>query len=309
MNILLTGATGYLGSHLLIELLAHEYNVIITKRSNSNVSKISSILNQIKFYDIDLLSFEKIFQEQKIDLIIHTSTQYDRNSQINNYTEIIEANIVQPIKLLELSVSFQVKTFINTDTFLDKRINRYSLSKSHFIECAKSFSDKLQIINLRLDHFYGIKGGGHFTSWISKQLLDDVASIDLTSGHQLRDFLYITDVVSAYLIVIKNINNLKSYENFDIGSGNLIRLRDFVEKVAEISQSYKKVSTKLNFGAKKFRKHDGIITKQDLKPIRNLGWSPQININDGLHKIIKDLINEKRKRTKTGYFTENKRIL
>lgn len=79
-TILLTGATGFLGSHLLVALLAKGYEVVAVKRSFSDVSKIKDVLGHAKlhFFDIELENPQSLFEEYSLDITIHTATEYGR---------------------------------------------------------------------------------------------------------------------------------------------------------------------------------------------------------------------------------------
>ncbi|MFK5948574.1 MAG: GDP-mannose 4,6-dehydratase, partial [Methylococcales bacterium] len=65
-NILLTGATGFLGSHLLEALLNESYQVVILKRSTSDTWRINHLLEQVKSYDVDIQNLDLAFSEQSI---------------------------------------------------------------------------------------------------------------------------------------------------------------------------------------------------------------------------------------------------
>jgi nucleoside-diphosphate-sugar epimerase len=74
-KVLLTGATGFLGSHLVRALLAEKYELIILKRSFSDISRIEGVINEADVYDIDRCPLEQQFKEhKKIDFVIHTAT-------------------------------------------------------------------------------------------------------------------------------------------------------------------------------------------------------------------------------------------
>ena len=119
-TILLTGATGYLGSNLLRSLIKeHKYEIIILKRSFSNTFRIDDLLNKVRVYDIDTTKLEDMFINNKIDTILHCATDYGRKN--TNILQIIEANLILPIELIELGRNHNVRCFINTDTILDKR--------------------------------------------------------------------------------------------------------------------------------------------------------------------------------------------
>jgi len=98
MTVLLTGANGFLGSHLLKRLVNKGYNVVILKRSFSNTWRIKSYLDKIKSYDIDIIGIEKPFEEQKIDIVIHTATNYGRKKE--SVSDVVETNLIFSLKLL-----------------------------------------------------------------------------------------------------------------------------------------------------------------------------------------------------------------
>ena len=81
MNILLTGATGFLGSHVLEMLLSCEgVKVTAVKRSFSNLDKIGHLAGHpaLKLYDLDRTTLPEIFSAEKIDTSIHVATEYGR---------------------------------------------------------------------------------------------------------------------------------------------------------------------------------------------------------------------------------------
>lgn len=67
-------ATEFLGNYLLPELIKKSHEIIILKHSFSNVWRIKNYLLQIRSYDIDKIDIEKVFQANKIDVIIHLAT-------------------------------------------------------------------------------------------------------------------------------------------------------------------------------------------------------------------------------------------
>ena len=78
MRILLTGATGFLGSYLLRLFVKSGYEVIALKRTTSNTYRIDSYLKKVTLYDIDKVNLEDIFKNHKIDIVINTVTKYLR---------------------------------------------------------------------------------------------------------------------------------------------------------------------------------------------------------------------------------------
>lgn len=98
-TILLTGGTGFLGSHLVKRLVYEGFKVVVIKRVTSKLSRLESIINQVQLYDLDQIDVKNIFQENAIDIIIHCATNYGRFTHL---TDIIQANIFLPLKILQI---------------------------------------------------------------------------------------------------------------------------------------------------------------------------------------------------------------
>lgn len=281
-TILLTGATGFLGSHILKSLLNLNFELIVLKRSFSNTFRIENELESVKTYNLDENKLEAIFEENTIDIVLHTATQYGRKQE--SIIDIVESNLMLPLKLISLSKIHNVKTFINTDTLLDKRISSYALSKKQFRNWLQFYSTNLTCINVSLEHFFGPNDDPtKFVTYIIKSLITKVEKLDLTSGDQERDFIYIDDVVDSFIVIIQNNSDKNGFYEYEIGSGVNIKIKDFILKTAEILNN---TSTNLNFGALPYRDNEVMASHVNLSEISKLGWTSKINFEDGLRKTI-----------------------
>jgi CDP-paratose synthetase len=287
-RVLLTGATGFLGSHLLEALLNKGYKVVILKRSSSNICRIQDNIDSVISYDVDLQPLELAFTEQEIDVVIHTAGRYGRDGC--SISRMIESNVIFGAKLLDACQKYNASTFINTDTLLQSCVNNYSLSKKHFSDWLKQSSDGVQIINLKPEHMYGTKDDNNkFVAWVLSQLKNNVTGIKLTSGEQKRDFVYVSDVVSAFLIVLDKNKDLPRFSEFEVGTGQSISVREFIERMQYFYQkSDSKSQTKLLFGAIPYRKGETMSVSVDISDLKKIGWQPMVSLDEGLTRIIRE---------------------
>jgi nucleoside-diphosphate-sugar epimerase len=285
-TVLLTGGTGFLGSHLAHDLVKNNYRVIILKRSSSNTWRLEDIIEKLVCYDIDKTGLETAFSDQRIDVVIHTACCYGRNNETPS--TITDTNIIFGLQLFELADRFNVDTFFNTDTLLQKQLNSYSLSKKQFVEWLKQLSGKVRVVNMKLDHMYGPKDDvAKFVPWVIEQLEKNKNKIDLTEGKQERDFIFITDVVSAYLTVLQQRRKLASFNEFEVGTGEPVTVRRFVTELAE---QYKKRNPKnktaLEFGSVPYRENEMMKVTTDISTLKNIGWAPVVYFFNGFNGLI-----------------------
>jgi CDP-paratose synthetase len=289
--ILLTGATGFLGSRLLLALLDHGHEVVAVKRSTSDTAKIKSSLGRSGLYlfDIDTSDPKSLFESHPVDTIIHTATEYGRGA--TPLYGILEANLLLPLRLAELGINHGVKCFINSDSFFNKgngsysNLLNYSLSKKSLLIWLDKLSSRLKIVNVVLEHIYGPGDSpSKFVEGMIRQIaVDRVARIPLTHGHQRRDFVFLDDIVSAYLMLVDYGRTEKfAFETFELGTGKGTQVRDFVSLVKELSGS----PTELGFGDIPYRSDEIMMSQADASKLERLGWHPMVSVEDGLRRIM-----------------------
>lgn len=285
MRILLTGVTGYLGSHLANTLLANGCEVIGLKRSSSSLLRLESVLSKLALHDVEEVDFTKLFcMYGKIDAVIHTATCYGRNGE--SAAQVQEANLAFPLKLLDAAAASGVGIFVNTGTVLDKFLNPYALSKEQFAEWGQYFArqKKIRFLNLKLEHFYGPgDDASKFIAHIVNSCLSNAPELKLTPGEQKRDFIYIDDVVAAYLLLLEKQKFLADeFVEIEIGSGEAVTIREVVETIHRLTAS----TTGLNFGAQPYRAGEAMLSQANTSALQALGWQCRHSLEAGLTKVI-----------------------
>ena len=277
-TVLLTGATGFIGSHLLEKLLNNDYSVIILKRSFSNVWRIENLMDQIKSYDIDQCDLKQPFEENSIDVVFNLATEYDRANK--KQSQLLTTNLLFPIRLAELCRDFNVLYFFNTDSYFNNNkqrknsLNLYSYSKHILREILfEDFSMHFKTFNFRLHHVFGEKDNQDKLIPYLIRTMKANQKIEITKGEQQLDFIFIKDAVSAFLHVLNNINKFTQnpYE-FEIGSGKSVSLKEFIAIIKENLHS----KSKIFYGAKEYRRNEIMSAEADLNPLK--GWKPRHNI-------------------------------
>ncbi|HEY9124825.1 MAG TPA: NAD-dependent epimerase/dehydratase family protein, partial [Bacteroidales bacterium] len=183
------------------------------------------------------------------------------------------------------AIAANVKLFINTDTVIDRFTSFYALSKNHFREWLQMRSTQIKTVNLQLEHFYGPGcPPTNFITLMIEKLKNNEPQVDLTPGLQVRDFIYYTDVLDAYQVVLEKWETLtETFTNLQVASGNHITIKELVEKIKEYTQS----QSVLKFGALPYRQNELMKPNTDSSALMALGWEAKVTINDGIKKTIK----------------------
>lgn len=286
MKILITGAGGFLGSALARRLGEMDHQVSLLVRKNADLYR----LTDLSIYNIGRCETDQeitqFISDVSPDVVIHTACCYGRNGE--SPLKIVDSNlrfgtlILNAINGLEKKVSF-----INTGTVLSRDVSLYALTKIQFEELGiyetKHSNKSTQFINIKLQHMYGPgDDASKFTSYVINACRNNVSKLPLTLGEQTRDFIYIDDVVDAYITVLHNLPKLDKAQQIELGSGDAPRLRDFVETVHKLTGS----KTELLFGQIPYRENDAMCMVANIDVLKKLGWIPKFDIASGIKKSI-----------------------
>lgn len=276
MKILIMGAFGFLGSRLT-SYFESRHTVIGLARKRNNAATINNII-----YTTENNWIEKIVEFEP-NIIINTIACYGRHNE--PATALIESNILMPIRVLE-SISSLDAVFINCGTSLPPNTSLYAYTKQKANELAAAIIDKVcgKYIELKLEHFYGaFDGDDKFTSMVIRRCLSN-QPVKLTSGLQQRDFLYIKDLLTAFDCIINNVNNFPKFHSIEVGSGEAISIREYVDTVKNITKS----NSIIEFGVVKERANELMYSCADIAELEKIGWKREFSLVDALTEIIEE---------------------
>ena len=304
-KILLTGATGFIGSHLLYELVGKKYEVIIIKRSTSDTWRINDLLDKVKVYNVNEINLEEIFIENSIDCAIHLATNYIKAHKNRVEVEsMISDNIKFPTDLAELCVRYNVKNFINTGTFFEYKMkkkaidendpiepyNFYAATKIAFGDILKYYSKQFcfRVIDLKLFAPFGEKDNEKLIIFLIKSMLQG-KHVDFSGGEQSWNFTYVKDIVQAFIKGLKKIETIHKYESFNIGYEKSYSIKQLVKKLEAISG--KKID--ISWGSKPYAENEIFyVNCKNNKAKDILGWNSQFNLQTGLKETYNYYLNK-----------------
>jgi len=284
-RILVTGATGFLGSHLARRLVADGASVIALKRPTSDLRHLADLRDRVVLHDWDGADPGAVFRDHPdITAVVHAATCYGRAGE--SVQAVFEANTRFPLQLLEAAAGHGVPLFVNTDTALPGHVNAYALSKRQFAAWGRHFAEgrALRFVNVRLQHIFGPGDEPpKFAAHVIRSCVANVPELPLTPGEQQRDFIYIDDAVAAYALLVAAAGGQDAwFQEYDLGMGKAIAIREFVEQVKRAAGA----TTRLRFGALPYRPNEAMTCQADLGAMRRLGWDWQTSLEAGIRKTI-----------------------
>ena len=297
MNVLVTGSSGFIGSKFVRVLRAQGFNVFCLIRAESNRSELG--IHTLVLEENSVAGFESALTE-KFDYIFNLAA-YGVGRLDQDMDKMFAGNVSFLSNLLR-SLSYKPKLVINVGScaeygILEENIlvdedrvlaptNLYGAMKSSstLINTQLAKDKGLPLINIRL---FGVFGEGEAEYRLMPYLigrLDADLPVELTSGQQQRDLLYIDDVISAFLAVFENTEELLEHDIYNVCSGVPVKVKDYVNFVA---MRLKKSLDLLQWG-KVVRSDEPTWVVGSNERFRSCtGWEPQYSMEAGLTKAIK----------------------
>jgi len=289
-RVLVTGADGLMGSHIVDVLRKHGCLVISGKRK--------CLGEQDTFLDIvDVDNVEHIFSKYQLQYIIHCAA-YGVNYADKDMDKALSVNIQGSLNLLYAASRMPIKRFVHIgscfeygsydgpipETALPQPTDIYGSSKAAATLLMRERADYLNVPLLVLRPF-GIWGPGEKEHRLVPQILTaylDNKILDLTPCNIIRDYTYIEDM-AKYIVSLCFTGNIEQGLIVNIGSGKPVRLKDFVIAIAR-NLGCEKL---MNFGSLEYRQTEMKSILADITRLQSLtGAIEETSLDDGLQKML-----------------------
>ncbi len=297
MKILVTGGAGFVGSHLVDELIKLNHDVFVI--DNLSCGKKEFINKNAKFFKLDIRSkkIDKVFKKYNFDIVYHLAAQKSVPYSIKNPIDDANINILGALNLFETCIKYKVKrviftssggaiydeanNFPTTETEEAKPLSPYAIAK-FTIEKYLNFYNKVHGLNytiIRPANIYGPRQdpmgeAGVIAIFISNLLQKKQCFIN--GGDQTRDFVFVADIVSS-LIKVLNAKN----EIYNISTENDISILNLYQKIKTILESDIEAELNPSIVGEVFKSQ---LSYQKIK--NDLDWNPQYNLENGIKETI-----------------------
>ena len=293
-TILITGATGFLGSHLAEELLNQGFTVVALMRSTSNFWRCNAFMNKIRWINYDNLSCaEQEIINCKPEIMIHAAWHGVKATDRNNWIEQ-EKNLAFLVSLFEVVKKTTISKIIALGSQAeygrfegaveeDYPLNpncAYGVNKVCVSYLLKLFSEQNNIdwYWIRIFSVFGPREEKH---WLIPAAIDNLLNgkeMKLTSCEQQYDYLYTKDFVAGIISVIRSTKSISGI--FNMSSGLTVKLKDillFLQKNLSSHQEFLKIGS-LEYRPNQVMHMQGISDRF----FQSFNFKPMFSVYEGL---------------------------
>lgn len=292
MKILVTGTTGFIGSHLIKRLLEDGHALTALIRSSSKTKILEKGVSGFIF-DGDVPSLITFLQQEQFDGIIHLASLFLAQHKPEDIKNLVDSNIFLGTALLEASSKNNKPWFINTGTFWQhyqnkaySPVNLYAASKQAFEAMAEYYIETsgINFVTLKLNDTFGPHDTRSkvFNLWLN--ISKSHESLDMSPGEQIMDISYIDNVVDgfAYMVDLLSHDTEKKLrgKSFAISAPERMSLR----ALAKVFEKITGATLSINWGKKPYRPREVMEPWTQGEHIP--GWKPKITLEDGIKKTF-----------------------
>jgi len=307
MKILVTGGAGFIGSHLVEELLSNEHEILIFDNCLTGKKENLEITGSFTFINDDFGSENSLEVIEKFDpdICFHLAAQSSVVVSVENPALDFEHNILQPIKLIQVLLKSNCKKFVFTSSggtifgepsviptaeedYADEPESPYGVAKKRLNELIKIMlkNSSMTYSILNLSNVYGPRQDPHGEAGVvsifaNKYLKNEEPTI-YGDGEQTRDYIYVKDVVSALIKASK----IEENHFLNIGTGIETSVNDLANSMkiqfkSEINPIYKP--------AREGELNRSVLNNTKAK--QELNWKPNYSLDDGMKQVFNWLRN------------------
>jgi len=290
-KVLITGASGFIGSHMVKHLIRYGSSVHIITRTSSDLSILGSDISKVTNhrYDGNPEQINEIVSKVQPDLVYHFAAYYVAEHTTEDIVKLMDSNLKFGTHLADAMVKNNIFNLINTGTAWQhynsdtyNPVCLYAATKQAFEDILEFYVQAfgLNVITLKIFDTYGPNDRRN-KLFSLLQNAPSGSTLSMSPGGQLVDFVYIDDVTKAFIMAGERliVGITIGHERFAVTSGSPLKLKDIVSLYLKVTNKH----LSIEWGGRDYRKREVMLpwSQGDILP----GWKPQVSLIEGIELI------------------------
>ena len=296
MRVLITGITGFIGSHLAERLIDDGHKVYAIVRPTSDIQYLlPTVRQQVDFRMLDAnhtlfdIMSDLDDSDMKPEIVYHLASLYLSRHQPQEVCELIASNITFGTELLEAMANHDITRLVWAGTswqhYQDEvynPVNLYAATKEAYAVLLKYYRETagVQDICLQLFDTYGSRDKRRKLIHLLLETAESGENLAMSPGNQQIDLVHIDDVVGAFVTAGELLNKGRKGGVYAVSSGRQLTLRELVHLMERILQK----PLNITWGGRSYREREVMLPWQ--KGERLPDWQPKITLEDGLRRLL-----------------------
>jgi nucleoside-diphosphate-sugar epimerase len=302
-RVLITGATGFVGSHVARRLVRLGFDVHVFCRLTSDFRRLADVTHEITKHVVDLNGRDGLKRQVEAvrpDHVVHLAAAAMHGGIARPVDEIIKTNLLGTVNLLDACDDVSYRCFVNTGDAFEYGPQRGPLEESlpcqpDSIHSVTKLGSTLYgqsiarrgskpVVTLRLFSVFGPQDDPRTLMSVLVEKAVARAPLALSRPEIVRDYVHVHDVAELYLAVIREPAKVQG-EIFNAGTGRVTTIGELVEMVLQYSQS----KGEARWNAYPAAAQDSARWQADMtKTFAAFSWRPRITVEQGLRSLIQE---------------------
>lgn len=287
---LVTGATGFIGSHLAKRLVADGWEVHAVVRPGSELGRLREIGVRAHSHDGSTDGLSGIIGDASPTVVFHLASLFLSQHRASEVVPLVRSNVEFGAQLLEGMAAHAVPALVNTGTswqhFTGEGYNPvalYAATKEAFEAILAYYveTSPMRAITLKLFDTYGPHDPRPKLFSLLRGAVERDAPLPMSPGEQRVDLVYVDDVVNAFLLAAQRLEegrSVRPHEVYAVSSGAPLPLRELVELFREVTGS----PVPVEWGGRPYRAREVMVPWNAGVPLP--GWAPRVGLREGIRR-------------------------